>query len=394
MSTAMTFARRRRACRSSIEQLEGRALLSVVVGQFAPTVTKVADAVQVVGLDLINTDTETAQPIAVDKLPDAVTSAVKTQVPEATIVSAEGDVVSGALQFGVRAEIRGVEFTITLAQDGRVLEIEQPIATSSLPQAVQDWLQVRFPDASILQAELLSNGISTSNQLQLTIAIPSQPTVEAIVLVANGDSSVTPIVLLDSVVQVNRDVELRGLQKKSADKQTNSFDAPEGIEPQMTTDSLRASFAARKEMQFASNSPSSEARHSTDFNAVVVHRGKKELTPTALGTDVTLASTSIVPASVFAGVLADALPVDMETIEFAMREFLDGVGSLANEAVGNGAAQRWIPPLLSTIAGLFCLGRLVRGRTKAEHHFVIAIGGRSSWSWVMKLSSVVHSGEQ
>ena len=387
MRVSMTFARSRRAWRSSIEQLEERSLLSALVGQFVPTVTTLADSVKVLEHSPIDNHpekAETAQPIALAELPDAVTAAVRDQVPGATIVSADRDAGSGAVQFGVRAELGGIEFDITVSSAGNVLEIERPVTASGLPQSVQDWLSHRFPQATILEAGLVVAGGSVS--YQLTIATPAQPTVEALLRVSNSNSLLTPPALNDSTGRADRGFTPR--VPPSAANQTNSASDVAITEPQTTpSDERAATHDATVAVRVAADERSNVASLSEAVRAAGVGLNRGESKPTAKPADLASEPTSATWRTAIAGVLTDALPVDMATIERAMREFLDGVGSLAEQAVEDGAAQRWLPTLLTAIVALFGVERLISERQKSDQNFVVAAAGKSSWSWVMKLST-------
>ena len=382
MSVAMTFARSRRAWRSAIEQLEGRALLSAVVGQFVSTMTTTADSVQLLELNPIDRLPDTAELIAVTELPSAVILAVKAQVPGATIVSAERDAGTGDTQFGVRAKFQGIELTITVSSGGDVLEIERPVAASGLPQSVQDWLSSHFRNASILQAEIVAADGSVS--YQLTIATPKQLPVEALLRISNGNSSLTPLALNDSTGRADRGLAPR-VQQSVVDRMNSTKDVAT-TEPRTTSSGGRvATHNSVAAARFAADEQSNAASRSEDVRATGESNGG-ESKPTVRPADLVLESTLAARRTVMAGEMADVLPVDMGTIERAMREFLDGVGSLAEQAVGDGAAQRWIPSLLTAIVALFGAERLISERRKSDQNLVFAAAGKSSWSWIMKLS--------
>ena len=388
---SMTFAKRRRARCTSIEWLESRALLSAVVGELTALQTKASDSLQVLELNRDDILSEAAQPTVFSSLPEAVKSAVWARLPGATILSAEQDEANGTVHFGVTAKRYAEELTITLSSDGSVLEIERLIATSSLPRAVQGWLSDRFPDSTILQAESMTSGRSETSQFQLTITTPSQPNVEALLLVMNSDSVMAPPVQNASAVRLHHNIETARVPQ-TVDPGTNIATDTMIKETQIAADRECASEClAESSAGFRSDGNSSEWSVLNGSRGSYLHRQKTE---SAEPNGIVLASMSTERRGAIAGVLTDDLPVDMETIEQAMREFLGSVGSLANKTVANGAAHRWIPSLVTTISALFCLERLVRDRKQAERSLAVFAGAKSSWSWVMKVSQFVHSCER
>ena len=75
-------------------------------------------------------------------------------------------------------------------------------------------------------------------------------------------------------------------------------------------------------------------------------------------------------------------------IELAMQQFLADVDSLLPESPTSAAVLRWTPPLALGVTVLYGIERLIVARFRAKRNPVLVAGaGRSTWSWVLNLSS-------
>lgn len=94
--------------------------------------------------------------VPLDKVPAAVTKAVKDKFPKAEIKEASKEVEDGVTKFEVALMDAGRNVDMTMKEDGTVLEVEKEIAEADLPKAVADAFKTKYPKAKINMAEEVS----------------------------------------------------------------------------------------------------------------------------------------------------------------------------------------------------------------------------------------------
>ena len=94
---------------------------------------------------------ETAVPL--NKLPQAVTQAVKKMFPKAEMVKASQEEEDGHIDYEVSLKLDGKKIEVTVDGDGSFDEIEKEIAVKELPKAVKAMLTKMHPDAKRKSAE-------------------------------------------------------------------------------------------------------------------------------------------------------------------------------------------------------------------------------------------------
>jgi Putative beta-lactamase-inhibitor-like, PepSY-like len=96
--------------------------------------------------------------ISVEKLPSAVTKAVKKKFPKARIVGAAKEVEDGHTTYEVELKVESRSVDLALNADGKVLEIEKEVPVDELPKAVRKRLAARYPGATIEKVEEVTKG--------------------------------------------------------------------------------------------------------------------------------------------------------------------------------------------------------------------------------------------
>lgn len=91
--------------------------------------------------------------VALDAVPAAVTRAVKTKFPGATLKKAEKEVENGKTTYEVEIKVDDKVLTISASDDGTILEIERAIAAADLPAAVTAAVKAKYPAGTIKKAE-------------------------------------------------------------------------------------------------------------------------------------------------------------------------------------------------------------------------------------------------
>ena len=117
--------------------------------------------------------------VSVDKLPAAVTKALKRKFPKAEIEKATKEVEDGNTVYEVELEIKDRSIDVSLKADGTILEIEREVPADELPEAVRKKLAASYPKAKIEKAEEVTKG--EDGPVRYEVAITTE-----VVLTANG----------------------------------------------------------------------------------------------------------------------------------------------------------------------------------------------------------------
>jgi len=91
--------------------------------------------------------------VPLDKLPKAVTEAVKKRFPDAELVSAEKEKADDKTVYEVAIKNKDQKIEVTATEDGKIIEIEKEIEAKSLPKAVNETLEKKYPKATYKKIE-------------------------------------------------------------------------------------------------------------------------------------------------------------------------------------------------------------------------------------------------
>jgi hypothetical protein len=89
-------------------------------------------------------------------LPPAVQKTADEQSRGATVKGYASEKENGRLQYEVQLLVNGHSKDVTIAPDGKVLEIEEEVALDALPAAVREGLQRKAGPGKITQVESIS----------------------------------------------------------------------------------------------------------------------------------------------------------------------------------------------------------------------------------------------
>jgi hypothetical protein len=114
---------------------------------------------------------EEAKPAAVDLkiLPPAVLSAFKTAYPSAVIKGISQETEKGVTYYEIESVDGKLNRDLLYTADGKAAEIEEAIAASDLPAAVQQTLAREFPGFKVLRAEIMTKGDHRLFELQIEV---------------------------------------------------------------------------------------------------------------------------------------------------------------------------------------------------------------------------------
>jgi len=112
-----------------------------------------------------------AQEVQVDlsALPAAVLSAFKTAYPNAVIKGASQETEQGVTYFEVESVEGALHRDLLYAADGKAVEIEESMAATDMPAAVQETLAREYPEAKVLKSEKLTKGDIVQYEMQLQV---------------------------------------------------------------------------------------------------------------------------------------------------------------------------------------------------------------------------------
>jgi hypothetical protein len=91
--------------------------------------------------------------IPIDQVPSAVKDAVKKKFPSAKLEQAEKEVANGKTTYELTIKDDGKTITVSLKEDGTILEIEKEIAAGDLPEAVANAVKSKYPSGTVKKAE-------------------------------------------------------------------------------------------------------------------------------------------------------------------------------------------------------------------------------------------------
>jgi len=87
--------------------------------------------------------------IPLEKVPKAVQDALKARFPGAEVTSIEKEIEGGAVVYDIELKHKDTKYEMDIKEDGTVLVIEKEIAAKDLPDAVSKALKTKYPRATI-----------------------------------------------------------------------------------------------------------------------------------------------------------------------------------------------------------------------------------------------------
>jgi hypothetical protein len=108
--------------------------------------------VGVVGLVVLTAGARAGDKVPLDKVPKAVSDAIKGRFPDAEVTSVEKETEDGAVVYDVELKHKGVKHEMDIKEDGTILEIENEIPAKNLPEAVSKAIEAKYPKSTIKEA--------------------------------------------------------------------------------------------------------------------------------------------------------------------------------------------------------------------------------------------------
>jgi hypothetical protein len=122
------------------------------------------------GLILVTAARADEEKVPLDKLPKAVTDAVKAKYPGAKLTGAEKEKEKDQTVYEVALEHKGQKLEVTLKPDGTIVSVEKEIAAKDLPKAVTAALDSKYPKATIKKVEEITTGEKVTYEVLLVTA--------------------------------------------------------------------------------------------------------------------------------------------------------------------------------------------------------------------------------
>jgi uncharacterized membrane protein YkoI len=127
--------------------MEDTAMRKLVVGTLGLAL------VALVGLAAVRADEDKEEKVALDKLPKAVTDAVKAKFDGCEMIAASKEKENGKEVFEVAIKHKGHNIDVTLTPEGKLVSVEKEIGAKDLPKAVSEALDAKYPKATIKKVE-------------------------------------------------------------------------------------------------------------------------------------------------------------------------------------------------------------------------------------------------
>lgn len=358
--------------RCSAEALEGRSLLSALVAEYS------VDRVDV--LELRSSGDELSRNIDRHELPSQIVRELEAHFPGATWESAEVDPTSDS-PYDVRLNWRGMNLEVALSSDGQVIETDQLVPLAELPQALSDWFSQQFPNAEIRDVARVTAGAAVTYTVEFVSL--DQRNLEATLQLPDADGE---------AVQNSAVTPARGASDREPASDEISTTALTRTETEFTPPRELAARQPPRDARTADSVATAVVRLSAATPEDSLDRLSRPVTANATAPETVRAISSAGPLMALA--LADVLPVDMAQIERAMQQFLDDVDALLPVVPTSADVLRWTPSLTIAAMMIYGLERIAAERNRARRQPVLAAGSsRSTWSWVLNLSSWSHSVE-
>jgi hypothetical protein len=96
--------------------------------------------------------------VPLDKLPKAVSTAVKKKFPKAELVSASKEDMDGKPVYEVAIKAEDTTIDVTVTPEGKIVMIEKTIDAKDLPKAVAKAVESKYPKATYKKVEEVTKG--------------------------------------------------------------------------------------------------------------------------------------------------------------------------------------------------------------------------------------------
>ena len=121
-----------------------------------------------------------ADDVALDKLPKAVVDSLKAKFPGCELTKALSETEDNKLVYEISLKHKNANYDIIITPEGKITVVEKAIDAKSLPKAVADALEKKYPKAKIKLAEELSDGDGkiTAYEVHITTADNKEVAIE------------------------------------------------------------------------------------------------------------------------------------------------------------------------------------------------------------------------
>jgi uncharacterized membrane protein YkoI len=103
-------------------------------------------------------------------LPAPAQSAIKSRYPGAQVKKTEQEDEDGKTSYEIKLADKGAQLEVVLDPAGTVLAVEKVIPKASIPKAVKDGLEAKYPKATISRAEEVTKSGKVTYELKITTA--------------------------------------------------------------------------------------------------------------------------------------------------------------------------------------------------------------------------------
>jgi hypothetical protein len=377
--------KRRRQPPLGLEALEERWIPSAL-----PLVPSLgyAGPVEVVEWDVTTEQVDHDDVIVQADVPAAVVARLRTRYPGAEWRQVEFSRDDGQPTFHVTMSVSGQAIDVAVSPDGRILETEQTLSLSAVPQPLLDWVRQVLPGAALAEAYLVSDAgvsyevlITTADgqAIEATVRLRA-PTSELGDVHAKADAGLGEAAASPAAsVAVVRVVATLPQAAANADAVTPPPSTSAASIARGGAEATVASQPARMATLVQANA----AELSADgFDAIALEQTAREL---ASATDA-LARTWLPQV---AGVFSDLLPLDASAVEQRLECLLAEIDALVATATPGTVARNWAARSALTAAIIAAAGYVYLETKRARPEPVLVSRLTStSWSWLLGAETI------
>jgi hypothetical protein len=123
------------------------------------------------------------QKISLGDVPKAVLDAVKTKFPQAELKDAAKEKEDNEIIYEISIVLQGKKMDVSVDEKGEIEKTETEIAVSALPKAVTSAIETKYPKATIQKAEVIvefEDGKEDEKNYETVIVTDAKKTIEVV----------------------------------------------------------------------------------------------------------------------------------------------------------------------------------------------------------------------
>lgn len=127
---------------------------------------------------------QAADKVDLEKVPEKVMSAVKTRFPGAESISVTKEVENGDVVYDVELKHKDRKYEMDIKEDGTILEVEKQVDAKDFPAACAKAVETKYPKSTvkeIMEVNKVKDKVETPDHYEVTIETTEKKSVEVLV---------------------------------------------------------------------------------------------------------------------------------------------------------------------------------------------------------------------